>query len=326
MSAPPRHTPSDTHAHAHLLVMAAEGAALVEAARVGLLDLVAGSDTPVVDPAAALDLHPEATARILAVLQAAGLVRLQDGGWLPTPLLREAHLHGIGPLNALAKVFGSVDGFLDTGRTAPAFGERSHSSEIVADLGRRSIHAAQDLARTLGPVRGDILDLGAGSAVWSLAMALQDDHARVVAVDRPSVLPAAQALADELGLAERLDRLPGELGEVGLPAGGFQRIVLANVLHLFDDATCTQLLRWAAPALRPGGQLVIVDVTQAASETGRRVLAAYALHLRLRHEGGAVRSADALAALASDAPLQPSRVIAVDGGLEGVTAVVLTRT
>jgi hypothetical protein len=61
-----------------------------------------------------------------------------------------------------------------------------------------------------------VLDVGAGSAAWSLAVARRDPAVRVTALDRPGVLKVAVASATRQGLADRLITLPGEFSAVEL--------------------------------------------------------------------------------------------------------------
>lgn len=288
----------------HELVMRlAEASALHSAACTGLLRLLAEAQAPVADPAGALGLHPVGAERVLAVLAVSGLVERSDDGWWGSRLLRVANEGLVAGVDGACRAFAGAPSLLETGCVSEGFEGMVYSRRAVDGLARMAALAADHLAGLLGPAEGEILDLGAGSAVWSLAMASADPSARVVALDRASVLVAARARADALGLSERFDALPGDLGALPRASGRFARVVLANVLHLFDEPRVAAVLRWVADALRPGGELVIVDVF---APPGDRLREAYALNLRLRHATGVAHAPERLAAHSEAAGLRPS--------------------
>ncbi|MDT7600850.1 MAG: hypothetical protein QOK26_2927, partial [Pseudonocardiales bacterium] len=60
--------------------------------------------------------------------------------------------------------------------------------EVVATLSRLFAPAVERAAELLAPVGGEVLDVGAGAAPWSIALARTDARVRVTAVDVPDVL------------------------------------------------------------------------------------------------------------------------------------------
>jgi ubiquinone/menaquinone biosynthesis C-methylase UbiE len=132
-----------------------------------------------------------------------------------------------------------------------------------------------------------ILDIGAGSAVWSLQMAQRDPDSHLTAVDWPAVLEVAKATAEELGLSERLSVIPGNCLEIELPDAAFDLAVIANVCHLFKPGENEVLFRKARQALRPGGQVIVIDVF-GGQQTGAMYRSLYALGLVMRTENGRV--------------------------------------
>lgn len=134
-----------------------------------------------------------------------------------------------------------------------------------------------------------ILDVGAGSGVWSLTMAAADPSSRVTCLDWPAVLPVAEQFAEQAGVRERLELLPGDYHDVDLGESQYDLVILGNTTHLEAPDGNRALFRRAHRALRSGGELLVVDVfshNPAASLTG----ALYALGLALRTTQGAVYS------------------------------------
>ena len=58
-----------------------------------------------------------------------------------------------------------------------------------------------------------MLDVGAGSGAWSLAVLERDPSARALAMDWPHVLEVTQQFAERFGFADRYAYLPGNLRE-----------------------------------------------------------------------------------------------------------------
>ena len=123
---------------------------------------------------------------------------------------------------------------------------------------------AAELAAALPGAPRTILDVGAGSAIWSLAMAARLPQAHVVAVDLPGVVGAALETADALGVdRRRMSLVAGDYHDVVLPSK-VGRIVVANVLGMEQPDGARRLLARLAGQLAPGGQLVIVEAAAAA--------------------------------------------------------------
>lgn len=138
-----------------------------------------------------------------------------------------------------------------------------------------------------------ILDVGAGSAVWSLAMARRDRTSRVTALDWPEVLAVAQAQAKIEGMEGQLSLLPGDFMKVPLPQDSFDLGVVANVTHLQSPQRNEEMFARTHTALRPGGEIVVIDVFPGAKEADvTRIL--YEIGLTLRTEQGRVYSQEEL--------------------------------
>ncbi len=133
-----------------------------------------------------------------------------------------------------------------------------------------------------------ILDVGAGSAVWSLAAAAGDPEATVTAVDRPAVLKIARARAESAGLGARFESLEGDWRTVPLPSEAFDLVLVANLCHLEPGEEVAVLLRRLRPPLRPGGLLVIVDTIPEKREEAPLTILLTGLRLALRTPRGGI--------------------------------------
>jgi 2-polyprenyl-3-methyl-5-hydroxy-6-metoxy-1,4-benzoquinol methylase len=175
----------------------------------------------------------------------------------------------------------------------------AHYQAQAAILGWMLTPAAQCAAELLKdglPAHAKILDLGAGSGIWSLTLASQVEGATVTAVDWSAVLEVARETADNLGLADRLQTIAGNFHEVEIPAGAFDLAIVANVTHLLKPEANRELFCKARGALRESGRVAVIDVIPG-QPAGALNVALYSLGLALRTQYGHVYSPDELETL-----------------------------
>ena len=185
---------------------------------------------------------------------------------------------------------------------APDQSEAQYENQVTA-LAWMMQPAAEQAARLLeaGTARRDlnIIDIGAGAAVWSLTIAGHDATARVTAVDWPAILKIAAAQASSRGMADRFAVLPGNYHEIELPAGSYDLAIVGNVTHIETESGNRSLFEKLYTALRPGGELAIIDVMPGQAQ-GDLPRALYALGLAMRTENGRVYSRADLEALLAE--------------------------
>jgi ubiquinone/menaquinone biosynthesis C-methylase UbiE len=108
-------------------------------------------------------------------------------------------------------------------------------------------------------LRGDetVVDYGAGTGIYTVAVAAALPRGRVIAVE------ALPRLADMLraklgpGVADRLELVESDENTVPVPDGAADRVLMVDVLHhLYDQpAALAEVVR----LLRPGGLYVVLD-------------------------------------------------------------------
>jgi SAM-dependent methyltransferase len=315
-----------------LFTFSGAAAALAGAHQVGLLAaLVAGSATPE-GFAEQLGLDPAAVAQVLDVLAAIGFADRTGDHYHASTALALFNATSPGGVARTANLFSAVPAFLHSGERPGAAladgpdGSRrpSPGASAPGGGGALSTNAARHLAAMLGgrPLR--ILALGAGSGIWSLAMA-ERHAARVTAVDHAEALPAFLARAETLNLADRVTVVPGDPWDVALPTLAFDRVVVAHLLHQESPERAAALVRRAAAALEPGGELDLIDVfggTVAGAELARAV---YGLHLTLATPAGRVHPIPEIERWTREAGLCPATFVALNGRNPGLGVVVTRR-
>src|SRR4030095_4313681 len=107
-----------------------------------------------------------------------------------------------------------------------------------------------------GGAAASVLDLAAGSCVWSVPMAQRAKSVRVTAVDWPALLPTARHHAEKMNVAAQYAFVGGDLAIVDL-GKGHDVAVLGHILHSLGEETSRELLKRTAAALRPRGTIAI---------------------------------------------------------------------
>lgn len=212
-----------------------------------------------------------------------------------------------------------LSAYLNTGAPIAAM-DRAGTSEAayqaqVSALDWMMRPSAEAAARMLGIGTRlkdlTILDVGAGSGVWSLTFLGHDPNARAVAVDWPAVLQIAEAKAREAGVYARFSVLPGNYHNVPLQDAAYDLAIAGNVSHLETSEGNRALFRRLCSALKPGGRIAVFDVMAERAKGGLEA-SLYALGLALRTEQGQVHSPKALRGFLEDAGFTGVKVSPID--------------
>ncbi len=141
-----------------------------------------------------------------------------------------------------------------------------------------------------------VVDYGAGTGVYSVAMAAALPRGRLIAVEALAELADALRARLTSELAARVEVVETAANEVPAPDGVADRVVMVDVLHhLYDQpAALAQVTR----LLRPGGLFVVVDWADVERPVGpppghvlglgrvREIVAGMGLDERAAHEPG----------------------------------------
>ncbi len=149
-------------------------------------------------------------------------------------------------------------------RPVSAIGSNAFSTEVQRD----SLNEAQTVMGLAAIKAGTtVADIGAGEGYYTIRLAQRvGPKGRVLAedIDRP--------VLQRLGVRverERLDNVsikPGEADDPKLPNASFDRIFL---VHMYHEVTEPYAFLWRLrPALRSGGQVIVVDVDRPTDQHG----------------------------------------------------------
>lgn len=124
-----------------------------------------------------------------------------------------------------------------------------------------------------------ILDLGAGAAPWSLALALADSGARVVAVDFPEILEVAQAHIKKLHASRQFELRAGDFHLVPFEKEGYDLVILGHICHGEGEAGSKKLIKKSYDALKPGGKILIAEFLANDLKTGPEIPLLFAVNM-----------------------------------------------
>ncbi len=149
-------------------------------------------------------------------------------------------------------------------------------AKIVAPVFAKRVSLAR--ARTL-------LDVGGGSGIYSIAWLRRHPALRAIVWDRPEVLKVTRVMAEQYGVADRLDCVPGDMFVDPVPTA--DAVLLSNILHDWDEPECRTLVERCASVLPSGGRLLIHDVLLNDDHSGPLPIALYSAALFTLTEGRA---------------------------------------
>ncbi len=207
-----------------------------------------------------------------------------------------------------------------TGQPASAVNQQGPGSEffqqLVEDIFPMSYPAAQMLAAELrlagtkSPV--SVLDLAAGSGVWSIALAQASPLVRATAVDWPTVLEVTRRVATRFGVADRFTFAEGDLDSADF-GSGHNVATLGHILHSEGEERSKKLLAKTFAALAPGGVIAIQEflVDNARAKEMRGLL--FAVNMLVASDCGDTFSFEEIASWLKDAGFENPRTIQSPG-------------
>jgi SAM-dependent methyltransferase len=157
-------------------------------------------------------------------------------------------------------------------------------------LAGRAKNVAPYLARELPVTEGVLLDIGAGTGLYTIACLEAHPKLRAIVLDRPEVLKIAQEFAEGYGVSGRIEFRPADMFSDPLPKADL--VLLSNVLHDWDVPECRRLIARCAEVLPKGGRLLIHDVFLNDDLSGPLAIALYSAALFTLTEGRAYSAAE----------------------------------
>lgn len=254
--------------------------ALSVVARFGVADQLAAGPKSADELASAAGLHPGHLYRVLRALAGLGVFAADDGGrFALTPVGNLLRSDVPGSMRAIATYvcdpwswtpWGDLAGCVRDGRPAfeKVFGEGvfdylgKHPAEAATfDAGMtgfsQQVTAGVLAAYDFSPYR-TVVDVGGGHGALLLSILKANPAARGVVFDAPPVAAGADGAIRAAGLADRCRAEGGDFF-AAVPPGG-DLYVLKHIIHDWNDAKATAILKAVRAAIPPSGKLLLVEL------------------------------------------------------------------
>jgi ubiquinone/menaquinone biosynthesis C-methylase UbiE len=295
--------PSSMQISADLMAFVWRGQTLAAAVELDLFSRIAEGKNTAQKIAAAAGTAEPATRRLLDALVAVGYLKKSAQAYRLTPGAAEYLVRGkplyMGDNAQLGKMLAAAWSMLPevvrSGRPLnPGASERDRQeffAKLVPALFANNFNAASAAVARLTPKEKAgikrILDLGAGSAAWSIPLARALRKARVTVVDYPAVARVAREYTERWGVGDKYDYVEGDFNQVEF-GSGFDLAILGHILHGGAPEWARDLLRRCCAALSPGGMLLIAEFVPNDERTGPEIALLFGLNMLINTEAGDV--------------------------------------
>jgi ubiquinone/menaquinone biosynthesis C-methylase UbiE len=152
------------------------------------------------------------------------------------------------------------------GRPAVAVNQETEGTEFFSQLVENIIPMSYPPAQKLGDhlklakTKNEIqvLDLGAGSGIWGIALAQKSPRVRVTAVDWAGMIPTTKRITQKFGVADRFNYVEGDMLEANF-GSDYDIATLGHILHSEGEDRSRRLLKKIFRALKSGGTIAIAE-------------------------------------------------------------------
>jgi len=135
-------------------------------------------------------------------------------------------------------------------------GQADHATQIIDEVIDRI---------PLPAYARDLLDLGGGHGLYSVAFCRRYGNLRARVLDLSITIGELEAKRASHDAYDRVKFEVGDIRTVSLQPCSTDVILLANVIHHFDELTNRGLMQRLAVALRPGGTVIVIDAFRCSS-------------------------------------------------------------
>jgi SAM-dependent methyltransferase len=280
------------------------GQALAAAIDLDLFTHITAGNSTAHKIAAAAGTAENATRRLLDALTAIGYLRKTKQVYRLAPMAADFLVRGkplymgsaaaVGGMLAiswsqLANVIRDARP-LTSGRTEQDI--ETFFAELVPAIFPTSFTAASAAVKSLAPAARRrikrILDVGAGSAAWSIPFARAIKGARVTVADYPAVTKVTRQFTESWGVADRYDYLEGDFHQTDFGASQFDLVILGHILHGEGAELGRRLLQRVFDALTGGGLLLIAEFIPDDDRSGPALPMLFGLNMLINTEHGDV--------------------------------------
>lgn len=207
-----------------------------------------------------------------------------------------------------------------TGKPSVAANEETEGTkffqQFVADIFPLSYVAAQALASALRIAESQkpvsVLDVAAGSGVWSIALAQASPHVRATIVDWAGVIPVARQMTERFRIANQFRFVEGDILEADF-GEGHDIATLGHIIHSEGEERAALLIAKVFDALARGGTIVIAEMLVNEERTGPPFSTIFGVNMLVNTERGDVFSFGEISRWLKDAGFTNARTLDAPG-------------
>jgi ubiquinone/menaquinone biosynthesis C-methylase UbiE len=133
----------------------------------------------------------------------------------------------------------------------------------------------------------NVLDVGAGSGVWSFNFLYANPNANCTLADWPAVLKVAKETSEKNKIDTRVSYIEGNFHQSDFGVPRFDYAILGNVTHIQTPEENKRIFKKIYDTLLPGGRLIILD-SYGKVEEGALARSLYQMGLTIRTVQGKV--------------------------------------
>ncbi len=270
---------------------------LLTAYELGLFSVLGDEEKTSADVADELGTDARATDRLMNALCVMGLLEKSDGLFSNAPsaaellvkgkpgymagLMHTVHLWDTwSTLTDAVRAGGSVamgpvndrgDKWLDAFIEAMHYRGTRQAEEVVSQLDLDGVDR--------------VLDVGGGSGAFSIAFARAREGLRATVFDLPNVIPLTAKYLEDEGYSDRVDTAVGDYHADDF-GDGYDMVFLSAIIHSNSFDENRELIKKAADALNPGGQVVVSDFIVDEDRIGPPWAVVFALNMLVATEAG----------------------------------------
>jgi (2Fe-2S) ferredoxin/SAM-dependent methyltransferase len=266
-----------------------------------------------------------ATGMLLNGLCAMRLLTKADGVFHNTPLsrrffvagspdyARDSLMHSVNLWTRWSTLTECVRAGTAVSRTESTDRGTDWSRFFIAAMNRNARERAPLVLRAVGAEgKRRMLDVGGGSAAYTIAFCRANSSMEAEVLDLPEVTPLTRQYIEQAGLVGRIKVRAADLLRDTF-GSGFDFVLVSQVCHSLSEDQNLELVKKCHAALAPGGLLAIQEFILEADKTGPKWSALFALNMLVGTSAGNTYSEDEYDAWLKAAGFQAVRRVHLPG-------------
>jgi ubiquinone/menaquinone biosynthesis C-methylase UbiE len=249
---------------------------LMTATQLGVFDAIGDGDADAFEVATRCGTNPEATRSLLRALAATDFLAVESDRYRLNDSSRDL-VSSRGSLRDKVlfmeleqEWWDSCEHFVRSGVPIDIHGNLDKRRWEIYQRGMRAgkDDGADEVAQilALSDHATVAVDIGGGHGAYSVALCRRYPQLHATILDLPDAIEQAAPLLAAEGLGDRVRHRAGDAREAEI--GNPDVVIMASLVHHFDDATNRALVARIARALRPGGKLGIIEVIRGSGPAG----------------------------------------------------------